>query len=159
MQRLAMFTPTVGVVLLVCAGGLDAQTAKDLVGTWMLVSNVTERDGKMVDDFGPNPKGILIFHSNGRYSVIVMRGDLPKFTWNRENPTADESLAVVKGSLAYFGTYTVDEAARALVSKIEGSTFPNWTGETQRRPFKLSGDQLKLINPITASTITWQRVK
>src|SRR5205085_10133451 len=94
--------------LLVCAGATSAQTAKDLVGTWTLVSNVEERDGKIVDNFGPNPKGILIFHNNGHYSVIVMRSDLPKFGLSREKATADESLAVVKGSLAYFGTYTVE---------------------------------------------------
>src|SRR5439155_16958914 len=33
-----------------------------LIGTWILVSNVVERpDGTKVDQFGPNPKGILIF--------------------------------------------------------------------------------------------------
>jgi hypothetical protein len=88
-----------------------------------------------------------------------MRADLPKFTQSRENATADESLAVPKGSLAYFGTYTIDQAGRAIVSKIEGSTFPNWIGETQRRPFRLSGDELKIINPLTSSTIVWRRLQ
>jgi len=158
MRRSAILTLAI-VAVLACAGGANAQSAKDLVGAWTLVSNIAERDGKTIDNFGPNPKGILIFHSNGHYSVIVMRADLPRFAASREKATTDEGLAVVKGSLAYFGTYTVDEGGKTLVSKIEGSTFPNWTGETQKRPFVLSGDQLKLINPLTSSTITWQRVQ
>ena len=86
-----------------------------------------------------------------------MRADLPKFSQSRENATAEESLAVTKGSLAYFGTYTVSE--RSIVSKIEGSTFPNWMGETQKRPFTISGDELRIINPLTSSTIVWRRVQ
>ena len=34
-----------------------AQSAKDLVGTWTIVS---------AEAFGPNPKGVLIFDTNGR---------------------------------------------------------------------------------------------
>jgi hypothetical protein len=157
MQRRAILLTFL--MLLTCSSDADAQSAKDLVGTWKLVSNVAERDGKIVDNFGPSPKGILILHGNGHYSVMVMRADLPKFASSREKATADEALGVVKGSLAYFGTYTVDEGGKMLISKIEGSTFPNWTGETQKRPFVLAGDQLKLINPLTSSTITWQRIK
>jgi hypothetical protein len=36
-------------------------------------------DGSKVDIYGPNPKGILIFDGNGRYSLTIMRSDLPKF--------------------------------------------------------------------------------
>jgi hypothetical protein len=38
-----------------------AETAKDLVGTWTLVSITREQDGKKTDYFGPNPQGQLIF--------------------------------------------------------------------------------------------------
>ena len=145
------------IVTLLFFGGAHAQTAADLVGAWTLVSNVADRDGKRIDNFGPNPRGLAFFHSNGRYSIIVMRGDLPRFSQSRENATAEESAAVTKGSLAYFGTYTVSD--RTIVSKIEGSTFPNWTGETQKRPFTISGDELTISNPLTSSTIVWRRMQ
>ena len=32
-------------------------TAKDLIGTWTLVSVTLEQDGKKSDLFGPNPRG------------------------------------------------------------------------------------------------------
>jgi hypothetical protein len=51
--------------------------AKDLIGTWSLVSVVTERDGKKSDAYGPNAKGSLVFDANGRYSIIFIAADLP----------------------------------------------------------------------------------
>ena len=40
-----------------CSSIAVAQSAKDLVGTWTIVS---------AEAFGPNPKGVLIFDTNGR---------------------------------------------------------------------------------------------
>ena len=102
---------------------------KDLVGTWTLVSVVTERDGRKFDSYGPNAKGMLVFDANGRYSIIFIAGGLPSFgSGNRSSGTADEAMAVVAGSLAHFGTYVVDEADKSLTLQIDRATFPNWDG-------------------------------
>ncbi|WP_050419294.1 lipocalin-like domain-containing protein [Bradyrhizobium tropiciagri] len=94
--------------------------AKNLIGTWTLVSVVTERDGKKSDAYGPNAKGSLVFDANGRYSIIFIAADLPKFaSGNRCMGTADENEAVVAGSLAHFGTYVVDEADRSFTFQVE----------------------------------------
>jgi hypothetical protein len=86
-------------------------TAKDLVGTWTLVSITIERDGKKIDFYGPNPQGQAMYDANGRVSSIITRSDLPKFASNnRQSGTPEENKVVVQGSIAYFGTYTVDEA-------------------------------------------------
>ena len=42
-----------------------AQSAKDLVGAWTLVS---------ADAFGANPRGTVIFEPNGRFAAMLMRG-------------------------------------------------------------------------------------
>ena len=66
-------------------------TAKDLVGTWTLVSIMLERDGKKTDLYGPNPQGQLTFGPDGRFSVIITRSDLPKFASNnRQSGTPEE---------------------------------------------------------------------
>ena len=44
------------------------------------------------------------------------------------------------GSLALFGTYTVDEEKRTLTFKIEGSTFPNLAGVAQTRTIDVLSD-------------------
>jgi hypothetical protein len=41
----------------------------------------------------------------------------------------------------------VDASDKSLVFRIEGSTFPNWIGAEQRRPFSLSGDELTYTSP------------
>ena len=57
-------------------GEAVAQTAKDLVGTWKQVSNVTiSQDGRRSDVFGPNPNALLIFDTNGRFASVTTRPD------------------------------------------------------------------------------------
>jgi hypothetical protein len=125
-----------------------AQTAKDLVGTWVFVSSTLERDGKKSDYWGPNPGGQVMFDPNGRFSEIITRSDLPKFASNnREAGTPEENKAALQGSIGYFGTYSVSETDKVITFHIEGSTFPNWKGTDQKRLFKISGDELTWTVP------------
>jgi hypothetical protein len=136
---------------LVAANAVAQQkTLKDqIVGTWVMVSNITTRaDGTKVDTFGPNPKGIAVFESNGRMITVVTRSDLPKFASNnRATGSADENKAAVQGTIAYYGTYSIDEAQKSLSIQIESATYPNWSGTTQKRTIVLSGDELTQLNP------------
>ena len=146
-------------------GGAVAQTAKELVGMWTLISVTLEQDGKKTDMYGTNPQGQAIFAPNGRFSIMFIRSDVPKFaSANREAGTPEENQAAVYGSIAYFGTYSARETDKIIMYHVEGSTFPNWRGVDQKRLFKLSGDELTLTNP-TPSTGSgsgysiWRRVK
>jgi hypothetical protein len=151
-----------GVVL--AAGDAFAQTAKDFVGTWTLVSAATEQGGNKTDTFGPNPKGILIVDANGRYVIAFSRADLPKVASNnRTTATAEENKAIVGGSLAHFGTLSVNAADKTFTFKIETATFPNWSGTEQKRPFTISGDQLRYTAAAASgggtATVVWKRAK
>jgi hypothetical protein len=144
-------------LLFICFGaaGAEAQTAQDLAGTWTLAS-ATIRSGEVkMDMFGPDPSGTLMFGRDGHYALIFLRRDLPKLTSNnRLSQTVEESRAITKGSIAHFGTYAVDETGKFLVLRIESSTFPNWSGAEQRRPFSLSGDELTYISPGSSGVAT-----
>ena len=123
-------------------------SAKQLVGHWTLVSVVNEKDGKKMEVFGPNPKGLFIFDRSGRYAILIFRADLPKIASNsREMATAEENKAIVQGSLAHFGTYTINEKEGSYSLHPQGSTFANWVGADQMRKFAITGDELKIINP------------
>ena len=116
-----------------------------LVGTWGLVSATQIENGQAKDYFGPRPLGQMMFDANGRFSNIVSHSDLPQFRANnRASGTADENAAVVKGSIAYFGTYTLN--GDTLRMHIEGSTFPNWANTDQTRIVHLSGDRFTWEN-------------
>ena len=122
---------------------------EQLVGSWLMVTNInTLPDGTKVDTYGPNAKGIAIFESNGRFTLVTIRSDLPRFASNnRGTGTADENRAVVQGSLAYFGTYSVNETDKSYTVQIEGSIFPNWVGTAQKRMIAISGDEFTITNP------------
>jgi hypothetical protein len=138
-------------------GSAVAQSAKDLVGSWTAVS---------VDAYGPNPKGSLIFEANGRFSLQLMRADLPKYASNnRTQGTPAEYKTTVEGSISYFGTYSV--SGTDLMLHVEGSTFPNWTGTDQKRVnLAVTADELKYTNPTpsggpagAAIPLVWKRLK
>jgi Lipocalin-like domain len=141
--------------LTLVAGYAVAQSAKDIIGTWTIVS---------AEAFGPSPKGILIFDGNGRFSLQLMKPDLPKYAANnRAQGTAEEYKATGQGILSFFGTYSV--SGPDLIFHVEGSSYPNWTGTDQKRTsLTLSGDELKWTNPAPSAggppgVVVWKRVK
>ena len=147
------------------AQDMGATLTQQIQGSWTLVSIYNEQEGKKTEVFGPNPKGSLILTPDGRFSAILMNASLPKFASNiRTKGTARENQAVVQGSIAYFGSYKVaDEKGHTVNLRIEGSTFPNWDGQDQKRVWTVKGDELSVTNP-TASVggvayIVWKRAK
>lgn len=59
---------------------------------------------------------------------------------NRTTGSPAEYKAIALGTNAYFGTYSVDEAAKTFTLNIEGATFPNWVGQEQKRAFEIKDD-------------------
>ena len=162
MNRFTMSVAAASIVLSsVVLLSAEAQTAKDLTGTWTLVSSVITQGGTKTDTFGPKPSGMLIFGSDGHYMLTFLRSDLPKVaSGSRTSETPDEARAIAQGSVSSFGTYTVDD--KEIVLHIEDCTFPNWKGAEQRRPFSLSQDELTYTSPGTtgmATQVTLHRVK
>lgn len=127
------------------AVGQQKTLKEQLVGTWTYVSvDIVRADGSRVPLFGPNPSGLASFDGNGRYLLLTARAGQPKFASNnRMEGTAEENKAVVQGSIAHFGRYTVNETDRTVTFHIDTSTFPNWNGAEQKRPITLTGDELK----------------
>jgi len=135
--------------------GINAANAqglgKEIVGTWIAVSQYVDQDGKKVEPFGPNPKGMVVYDANGRFILVLQRDTLPRFASNnRMTGTAEENQAIVQGSIAYFGRYSVDEKQGRINLHYDGSTYPNWDGEDQVRLISVSGDELSIVSPVSA---------
>jgi hypothetical protein len=139
--------------------------AKQLLGTWILVSHETVRpDGSNVSTYGTNPKGMAFFDASGHFIITAMRSDRGKYAIdNPAQGTADENKATAQGVMTYFGTYVVSETDRSIAIHIEASSFPNWSGADQTRPFSIAGDQLTLtaraLGTGATSTVVWKRAK
>jgi len=124
-----------------------------LVGSWILVSNdAVAPDGTKHQLFGPNPKGLLVFDATGQYSQILVNPAVPKFKINnRLKGTPEENTAAVQGTTATFGTWMVDEASKTVTVRYAGGMFPNQAGTEAKRTAVVTGDELKINNPATAS--------
>jgi hypothetical protein len=136
-----------------------AQSARDLVGTYTFVS---ER-GTDGHESNVGAKGILMLDAGGRYSLTIIAPNVPNVASNnRRTATADEAKAIVAATTAHFGTYSVENSI--LVFKIDRSSFPNWTGIEQKRPFKFVGDELQYSVATSSGsgsriTLTWNRAR
>jgi len=82
----------------------------------------------------------LIFDNYRRFSFILTRPDLPKFASNnRGTGTAEENKAIVQGSLAYFGTYS-------LVGKFIKMHVDGGLGQVGREPISSGSSSHFLTN-------------
>jgi Lipocalin-like domain len=132
----------------------QTKTLKEqLIGSWIIVSNSSMApDGSGHQLFGAAPKGLLVFDASGQYSQILVNPSVPKFKINnRLKGTPEENTAAVQGTTATFGTWTVDEASRTVTVRYVGGMFPNQAGTESKRVVAVTGDELRVDNPATAS--------
>jgi hypothetical protein len=141
-------------------------SAVTTLGLAVLPSSAVSQQKSLKDQrFGTNPKGIHVFDANGRTYILFSRPDLPKIASNNPStPTPEEAKGIVNGSIAYYGTYTVDEGSKVIMVKVEASTFANQVGVDQKRTVtSVSADELKMVNTTVLSggqiSYAFKRVK
>ena len=160
MIRLAIVITLASVI--VPAHAQQKPIKEEIVGAWSLVAVTADlANGTSAEPFGANPKGTIIFTPDGHFALFQSRSELPKIASNdRAKATAEEAAAIVGGSIAYYGTYTVNEAEKSLSVALEGATFANLLGgPAQKRLItSLSASELKFANPRTPSGMTLQTV-
>jgi hypothetical protein len=134
-------------------GGAHAQgksLKERLAGTWhFVIAEVTAPDGQKSFPFGQTPRGILIFTPTGDFAQIHIASEVPKIaSGNRLAATPEEYAGIMRGTIAQFGTYTVDEEKQTFTMKFTASTFPNWEGSLQTRSVdKLTDEEFINTNP------------
>jgi hypothetical protein len=128
---------------------------EQLVGTWTLVSDeATPPTGPKRQDFGANPRGILILDAGGRYAQVHGRTDRPKFKATADARLATPAAEYGEAARAFagnFGTWSVNEADKTLSRRYEAALIPNVEGTDTKASVSLSGDELKLTttSPVT----------
>ena len=136
-----------------------------IIGAWTFVSVVSQTDdGTRGEPFGAAPKGIMIFTADGHFSLFQSAAQLPRLAANdRARATPEEAMTVVRDSIAYYGTYTVNETAREISLTLVGSTYSNLMGTAPQRRIitTLTATELAFSNPRTPSGVTlhtvWRR--
>jgi hypothetical protein len=161
-----LFCARVMIASLTSKGVAETMALKDqLVGTWIYVSSTAKRDdGTPVPR--PSLQGAVTYTADGRFHFITTSANAPKHASNDSGkPSSEEAMAVASQSIAYTGTYTVDEDTRTIHVDIQTSTFPNLVGAPNQRRIvtAISADEMKFTNPRTPAGVTleivWKRAK
>jgi len=129
----------------------ELQEPIPIIGAWKLISfEIQKENGEVVYPFGKNAQGSLIYTESGRVSAQVMRPDRPQFaSGDQLKGTTEEIKANYEGFVSYYGSYKFDRKMGIVIHNMEGSLFPNWEGQKQKRFFEISGNRLKLSTPPT----------
>lgn len=148
------------------ASAADLDAPARLVGTWRLVAFEDVDNGQTIRRFGDKPLGLFVYTADGHVAIQIANPANPvcvspgkKFGPGKIDDSSvpacspAQMQALVDGSVAYWGTYTVDAAAGVVVHHVKSDLSNGYTGTDQRRPFRLEGDQL-----VIGDGKTWTRV-
>ena len=133
----------------------NAESLKEkLIGAYTLVEgSEVSAEGKKVVPWG---KGSLQISRAGRISFFVLPNERAK----------TDSVRTPAGPMvAWYGTYTVDEAANTYTAKIEGASSPGFEGATRVQTVTFQGDTMTTTGskvdtpegPITPVNV-WKKV-
>lgn len=141
------------------------EISNEILGSWELVSWTYEDEtGKSIDYFG-KPEGILIYNESGYMSVHISRDNRKSF--ESDGPFDGKPNEMINAFKTYFGYYGrfIESEPGILLHTIEGSSFPNWLGITQKRIARIVGKELTLSTPpiptgtgYTIFTLVWKKI-
>ena len=129
-----------------------ADLATAILGVWKLKSreDVDDEGKTRVDPFlGPSPLGIVCFAS-GYFAAQFMKRDRSHQENQALRAQSKNNTAGVNGYDAYFGTYSIDQAAGTLATHLEGSISPENIGGTFVRTVRVVGNELVIQLQTTA---------
>jgi hypothetical protein len=122
--------------------------AKQLAGTWKVVSLVTRFDGgDAVEPFGPNPKGRLVLTPEGHWMIIL--------TGANRGPAKglEEKAGLLDSMLAYSGKYTIEGNRMMIQVDMSWNEIYSGANQNQTRFFTVEGDKLTIRSPEIVSAV------
>ena len=121
------------------AAGQQKSLKEQLVATWIFVSVYDQyEDGRKAHTFGASPKGQWIFGNDGRFAEILVGEPRPEL--KTKDPRRPDAFIV-----AWYGTYTVNEADKTVTWRAEGGGYSARFGV----------DSKIVITKITGDTVTY----
>jgi Lipocalin-like domain len=122
--------------------------AKQLAGTWKVVSLITRFDGgDAVEPFGPNPKGRLILTPEGYWIIIQTRAS------RGPAKNLEEKAALLDSMLAYSGKYTIEGDRMTIRVDMSWNEIYTGANQIQTRFFNIEGDKLTIRTPEIVSAV------
>jgi len=148
-----------------------APLSASLPGTWELISRIDRTaDGTLVPEpsLGEDPIAWLIYDRSGHFAAQFMRRDRSVEMQDSSGtaPVAAKNNSRAQGGYdAYFGSYTIDDAARSVTQTLTGALSRENVGMTLTREMLVEGDALVITIDTTSAdgravtrTLTWRRI-
>lgn len=145
-----------------------ADLISPLIGAWVLISVETQlSDGQVIRAFGEEPKGIIVYTSSGHMTAQLSNPERLKVASGDQLKAADEEIrSNFERYIAYHGTYEVNADEQTVTHFVEGSMFPNWEGDSQKRFYSIDGNRITLSTPevqwgelgTVKTTLVWEKV-
>jgi len=143
-----------------------------IVGTWKLISYrayTANNPEEFIYPLGEDVQGLLVYSNDGYMSSHIQQPGQKNFESKDLNGGTETELAdAARRHFGYTGEFYVDESGAEPILKhhMSISTFPNWTGQTQRRVAKLKGDELilsperpiEIFGEMRHSLLIWRRM-
>jgi lipocalin-like protein len=110
-----------------------------IIGPWLISAVYDEyQNGEKKDNWGGPVQGQITFGRTGRFSQIIMGPPVASMKTN--DPRKPDAPVV-----AYYGAYTVDEAGKKVIGKIEAASYSARAKTDTVWTVQGSGDKLTLI--------------
>lgn len=141
-----------------------------LIGTWELLSREDRTSAgeiRIEPSLGSDPVALLFFDRQGHFAAQFMKR-------NRNAAVEADAIGAAGGPNnsrarggydAYFGTYTIDEAAGTVATRLVGALSPENVGQVYVRHMSVAGDELTIRLETAAAdgerinrTLRWKRV-
>lgn len=110
--------------------------------------------------YGDPPRvGRIYYDRAGRMGAMLHPPDRRPLPSAPAAPTADDYREMVRGLVAYYGTYDVDETTRRVAHHIEAASNPAWIGTDFVRWYELEPGRLILrTSPESTTPLVWERL-
>jgi hypothetical protein len=110
-----------------------------ITGAWIVTSVFDEYpSGEKRDNWGGPVKGQITFGRTGRFTQILVGPTVASM--KSDDPRKPDAMTV-----AYYGTYSVDEAGKKINAKIEAATYSARANTDTSWTVEGSGDTLTLV--------------
>src|SRR3954452_114809 len=138
-----------------------------LPGSWQLLSRIdvtASGERRHEPSLGEDPIALLIYDRGGNFAAQFMRRD--RSVAVPDGPSGARNNSRAQGGYdAYFGTYTIDDAAGSVTQHLLGALSREHVGAVLTRAMAVEGDRLVIELDTNAAdgtavtrTLTWRRV-
>ena len=131
-------TSLAGALAFAVLPGLATAQQTSLVGSWSVAAVVDQYEsGKRINNWG-TVKGNISFEAGGRFSQIIIGDAQPAL--KSADPRKPDAPVV-----AYYGSYTVNEAGKTISFKLEAASYSPRVGMPITSSFTIDGDSMTLV--------------